>query len=195
MNDIAGAVLAGGQSRRFGSPKAFAKQNGKYFFAIAVAALRPVAKEIYIVSHPALWKEFCQKTNEMVILDDEKYRGQGPLAGIYTVMKRCSSEWVFVLPCDMPYMRPEVAEKLATYADPAFDAVVCTHADRIEPLVAIYHCRVLATIAALLDEGERRMQAFLARCRVRYVNGQDIGGDEMIFRNVNTPEEYDDIVT
>lgn len=84
---MVGAILAGGESRRFGSPKAFAKQNGVYFFQRAVEALCPSVEELYIVSHPTLVARFQQEASEKVIGDDEKYRGQGPLAGIYTVMK------------------------------------------------------------------------------------------------------------
>jgi molybdopterin-guanine dinucleotide biosynthesis protein A len=195
MNDIAGAVLAGGQSRRFGSPKAFAKFNGKYFFEIAVETLRAVVEDIYIVSHPSLVDCFRQKTVEKVIMDDERYRGQGPLAGIYTVMKESEAEWIFVLPCDMPYMRPEVAIKLAKYANEEFDAIICAHFGRIQPLVGMYHRRTCKQIEKLLQAKDNRMKSLFHHCRVRYVTEQDFWEDEIVFRNVNTPNEYDDIVT
>ena len=195
MNDIAGAVLAGGRSRRFGSPKAFAKFNGKYFFEIAVETLRAVVEDIYIISHPSLVDCFRQKTVEKVIMDDERYRGQGPLAGIYTVMKESEAEWIFVLPCDMPYMRPEVAEKLAKYANEKFDAIICAHFGRIQPLVGMYHRRTCKQIEKLLQAKDNRMKSLFHHCRVRYVTEQDFWEDEIVFRNVNTPNEYDDIVT
>lgn len=192
---MTGVVLAGGQSRRFGSPKAFAKLNGTYFFEIAVEALRAVAEDIYIVSHPSLADCFRQHTSEKVMMDEERYRGQGPLAGIYTAMKESRTEWIFVLPCDMPYMRPEVAVKLASYANEKFDAVVCAHFGRIQPLVGMYHRRIFAQIEKLLQAKDNRMKSLLDRCRVRYVTEQDFWEDEIVFRNVNTPNEYGDIVT
>jgi molybdenum cofactor guanylyltransferase len=195
VKGMTGVVLAGGQSRRFGSPKAFAKFKGKYFFEIAVETLRTVAEDIYIVSHPSLVDCFRQKTVEKVIMDDERYRGQGPLAGIYTVMKKSEAEWIFVLPCDMPYMRPEVAEKLAKYANEKFDAIICAHFGRIQPLVGMYHRRTFEQIEKLLQAKDNRMKSLLHRCHVRYVTEQDFWENEIVFRNVNKPNEFDDIVT
>ena len=195
VKGMTGVVLAGGQSRRFGSPKAFAKFKGKYFFEIAVETLRTVAEDIYIVSHPSLVECFRQKTVEKVIMDDERYRGQGPLAGIYTVMKKSEAEWIFVLPCDMPYMRPEVAEKLAKYANEKFDAIICAHFGRIQPLVGMYHRRTFEQIEKLLQAKDNRMKSLLHRCHVRYVTEQDFWENEIVFRNVNKPNEFDDIVT
>lgn len=195
MKGMAGVVLAGGQSRRFGSPKAFAKFNGKYFFEIAVETLRAAADDIYIVSHPSLIDCFRQKTAEKVVMDDERYRGQGPLAGIYTAMKESEAEWMFVLPCDMPHMRPEVAIKLAEYVNEEFDAIICAHFGQIQPLVGIYHRRTCEQIEKLLQAKDNRMKSLFHRCQVRYVTEQDFWEDEIVFRNVNERNEYDDIVT
>ncbi|WP_044736096.1 molybdenum cofactor guanylyltransferase [Geobacillus kaustophilus] len=187
---IAGAVLAGGQSRRFGRPKAFAEHRGAPFFTWSIAALRPLVDELYIISHPALVDEFRRQTDIPVLLDVERYRGCGPLAGIYTALEHSRADWMFVLPCDMPYMRQEVVERLAFYIDPTFDAIVPLHGGRPEPLVALYHRRLSSMIAELLDAGERRMAALLDRARVRYVDAKQLAADEDVWRNVNTEEEY-----
>jgi len=192
---MAGAILAGGESRRFGSPKAFAKQNGVYFFQRAVEALRPFVQELYIVSHPTLVARFQQETNEKVIVDEEKYRGQGPLAGIYTVMKQTEADWVFVLPCDMPYMRASTIGNMVSYIDASFDIVVSAHFGRVQPLVGAYHRRVIGDIERLLKAGNNRMFWLLEKSRVRYVNEEDFFEDERVFRNINRAAEYDDIVT
>ncbi|MBA2874899.1 molybdenum cofactor guanylyltransferase [Thermaerobacillus caldiproteolyticus] len=195
MEQMVGAVLAGGESRRFGSPKAFAKREGMYFFQIAINALRPFVEDIYIVSHPSLLLRFQQLTDEKIIMDEEVYRGQGPLAGIYTVMKNTKAEWVFVLPCDMPYMRTNTVANMIRYVDETFDAILSAHFGRIQPLVGMYHRRTLERMEQLLEAGENRMMSLLNRCRVRYVNEHDFIEEEGVFRNVNERDEYDDIVT
>jgi len=187
---IAGVVLAGGQSRRFGRPKAFALHQGAPFFAFSAAALAPIVDELYLISHPALVDEFRRQTDIPVLLDVERYRGCGPLAGIYTVMEQSRADWVFVLPCDMPYMRREVTERLASHIDPMVDAIVPLHGGRPEPLVALYHRRLRSVTAELLNAGERRMAALLDRARVRWVDAEQLAADRDVWRNVNKEEEY-----
>jgi molybdenum cofactor guanylyltransferase len=195
VKQIAGVVLAGGESRRFGSPKAFAKREGKYFFQFAVNALRSFVQDIYIVSHPALVSRFQQVTDDKIIIDEEVYRGQGPLAGIYTVMKRTDAEWVFVLPCDMPYIRASTIAKMMEYIDERFDIIVSAHCGRIQPLVGIYHRRTFEHIEQLLNHKNNRMMSLLECCRVRYVNEQDFLEDEIVFHNINHRQEYDNSMT
>ncbi|WP_231883416.1 molybdenum cofactor guanylyltransferase [Anoxybacillus sp. B7M1] len=194
MERMIGAVLAGGQSRRFGSPKAFAKRKNQYFFQIAVDALHPFVKEVYIVSHPDLVARFERMvTNEKVVMDEERYRGQGPLAGIYTVMKQTEADWIFVLPCDMPYMQSDTVGRMVSYVDCAFDIVVSTHFGRLQPLVGAYHRRTMKWIEHMLQHGDNRMRSLFEHCSVRYVNEQDFGAEEIVFRNVNDLDEYADI--
>jgi molybdenum cofactor guanylyltransferase len=195
LKNIVGVVLAGGESRRFGSPKAFAKRKGLYFFQYSVNALRTFVKDLYIVSHPSIVSRFQQVTDEKVIIDEEAYRGQGPLAGIYTVMKRTDAEWIFVLPCDMPYIRKETVESMITYVHEQFDVVLSSHFGRVQPLVGIYHRRTLEHIEQLLKAHNNRMASLLKRCRVRYVNEQDFLEDEIVFCNINIPLEYDNFLT
>ncbi|ANB60339.1 mobA-like NTP transferase domain protein [Anoxybacillus amylolyticus] len=195
VNRMAGAILAGGESRRFGSPKAFAKQNGVYFFQRAVEALRPSVEELYIVSHPTLLARFQQETNEKIIVDAEKYRGQGPLAGIYTVMKQTEADWVFVLPCDMPYITERTIRQMVSYIDDSFDIVVSAHFGRVQPLVGAYHRRIIDDIEQLLMAGNNRMFVLLEKRSVRYVNDTDFYEEPRVFYNMNYATEYGDIVT
>ncbi|WP_339170176.1 molybdenum cofactor guanylyltransferase [Anoxybacillus sp. FSL W8-1294] len=192
---MVGAILAGGESRRFGSPKAFAKQNGVYFFQRAVEALRPSVEELYIVSHPTLVARFQQEASEKVIVNDEKYRGQGPLAGIYTVMKQTEADWVFVLPCDMPYITDRMIEKMVSCINDSFDIVVSAHFGRVQPLVGAYHRRVVADMEQLVMAGNNRMFLLLEKRCVRYVNETDFSEEPRVFRNMNYATECGDIVT
>ncbi|WP_027408953.1 molybdenum cofactor guanylyltransferase [Anoxybacteroides tepidamans] len=190
MERIVGVVLAGGESRRFGRPKAFAKRKGMYFFQIAAEALRPAVQKLYIVSHPSLVLRFRKETNDEVIMDVEAYRGQGPLAGIYTVMKRTEADWVFVLPCDMPYMKASTVQKLVSCIDDAFDVIIAAHFDRIQPLVGAYHRRTINEMERLLEEGDNRMMSLLERARVRYVNEQHFQEESTVFQNINSPADH-----
>ena len=53
-----GIVLAGGLSRRFGSPKAFARLEAKYFYERAVEAYEPFCEEVVVVTRQELVDRF-----------------------------------------------------------------------------------------------------------------------------------------
>lgn len=70
---ILGAVLAGGQSTRFGSDKALAELGGRTLIARAVDALSGLAEHVVVVG---------RETAPAPTLPDWPRPGMGPLAGI-----------------------------------------------------------------------------------------------------------------
>ena len=82
-------ILAGGASRRFGEPKAFAKWKGGMFYEQAKKAFG--GGETVIISRPEHIKKFLSNRERHVFADEPRFRGMGPLAGIYTAMKHTRS--------------------------------------------------------------------------------------------------------
>ncbi|MCP6711505.1 NTP transferase domain-containing protein, partial [Klebsiella pneumoniae] len=72
---------------RFGSPKAFARLNGKMFYQHIIDALNEanMFNEIIISSSAELADQF---EDVKVVVDDEEHQAKGPLSGIYSVMKQ-----------------------------------------------------------------------------------------------------------
>ena len=150
---ITGVLLAGGESRRFGSHKAFAKLHHKYFYEYAIEALEGNVDKLLIVSHPALEEHFQNQTRVEVLLDVPEYNGNGPLAGIFTAMQKQPSDWYFILPCDTPFVTVELVKQLITFTkEEGIDAVVPIINNRQQPLIAVYHSRVVTKIEQLLIE-------------------------------------------
>lgn len=177
-----GVVLAGGLSRRFGSPKAFAQIEGRYFYESSVNALKPYCDEIIIVTRPEFIKRFPEELR--VIVDDPAYAGDGPLAGIYSAMKKLIALRYIVLPCDMPYINEQFINRLLKYDD---DEVIAVRTeDYRHPLVSIWKRTVFKKLEHALDEQQLRVVPFLNTVQTRWVHGEALTSDcAEVLRNIN----------
>ncbi|OAB34927.1 hypothetical protein PMSD_14350 [Paenibacillus macquariensis subsp. defensor] len=187
MNTI-GVVLAGGLSRRYGSPKAFATRNGKPYYEIAHEAVSTVSDEVILVARTEFLGDFNQDMN--VIVDVKGFMGCGPLAGIYSVMAHFPAERYVIVPCDMPYINSDVIESLvAAYED---EDVLAVEVEGVQhPIVAIYHHRVKDSIYQALEHGNYSVMKWLNGVGVRWIEGDELTTNAQdVFRNINTSGEH-----
>ncbi|MFI8708324.1 molybdenum cofactor guanylyltransferase [Bacillus sp. NPDC077411] len=186
---IAGIVLAGGRSSRFGEPKALANWQGKTFIEHSIEALKEIVTDMVVISHSDITDELSHMLNVPVIEDLALYKGNGPLAGLVTGMEYVSADWYIVAPCDTPNVSKEWALELIERAEEAYEAIVPLAEGRKQPLLALYHYKVKEKIERLLKEEKRSMQGLLSQCNVQYVTVTETD----IFVNVNTKEEYKEL--
>ncbi|WP_237704116.1 molybdenum cofactor guanylyltransferase [Planococcus donghaensis] len=187
MNLTVGILLAGGLSRRFGSPKAFAEIEGEYFYECAYRALAGVCDRVVIVSRPELVSRFS--SNYDVITDAEWVKGKGPLAGIYSGMIAIQADKYVVLPCDMPFVGPEETKKLVALADTSADiTAVLNHAEKI-PLFSIWDGRIKNQLKNELENGQLRVMNFMEKVTTRWIDTSTIHEDQLVFRNLNHPDD------
>jgi molybdopterin-guanine dinucleotide biosynthesis protein A len=109
---VLGAVLAGGQSRRFGSDKALAMLGGKPLIEHAIAALSAQTDAVIVCGRE--WTDWVA---------DRPAPGLGPLGGINAAL-HCALERgfdaVLTLPCDTPLLPPDIRRHLAAAGPAAF---------------------------------------------------------------------------
>lgn len=189
-NTTVGILLAGGKSQRFGEPKAFYKLNGKYFYESSIDASQEYVSNSIVVSHPALYKTFQSQLHLDVILDDYKYQGLGPLAGIYSALNYVQADQYLVLPCDIPYMGKSVIKVLIEQAElhKNKDAIVPIVDGRKQPLIAVYRHRCLPIIKNLLDQNQLKMGILLQSVDTLYVE-ENMFTDLTLFQNINRKED------
>lgn len=99
---LLGAVLAGGGSRRFGSPKTVARLHGTPLWQLAAERLGAVCDDVVaVVNHPRVAQQVDVET-----LPDRRPL-MGPLGGIDAALSRAVAsghEAVLVLAVDMPWV-------------------------------------------------------------------------------------------
>ncbi|MCZ2260274.1 molybdenum cofactor guanylyltransferase [Sporosarcina sp. G11-34] len=183
-----GIVLAGGLSRRFGSPKAFASIGEEYFYERAVEALTPHCEEVVIVTRPELRNAYPAELK--VIQDLPEVAGFGPLAGILSAMEFVEADRYVVLPCDMPYVDESIVGQLLDCHGEVVTAVIAE--GKHHPLVSVWDRKSKEPLREQLEKGQFRVINLLDKLGVAWVDGHLLTDDEQsVFRNVNTPTDLD----
>lgn len=185
---LAGAVLAGGQSRRLGRDKALVQFGGRTLLDATVRTLMPLCEEVVIVSNSP--KAHAHPAARLV---GDLFPGKGSLGGIYSGLSAVGCECCLVVACDMPFLNAGLLAYMASLASEA-DVVIPRFRHNLEPLHAIYSKGCLPHMKALLDQNNLKIIDFFPQVRVRYVEGEEIARWDPSFRsfmNINTPGDLE----
>jgi len=185
MKSTVGILLAGGLSRRYGSPKAFATLDGAFFYEKTYAVLRAVCDEVVVVTREELLTEF--PTDYHVITDIDPFVGCGPLAGIYAAMVAVEAEQYVVLPCDMPLIETVILEKLIERHQSEITVVEVS--GRLQPLVSVWNVSVKEKILDALQAKRYRIQDVFDTSSIMKVDSVYLTNQLEVFMNVNTPKQ------
>jgi molybdenum cofactor guanylyltransferase len=187
-NQLAGFILAGGQSSRMGRDKALLELGGVPLVLHMARLLEPRVAPVTIIGPP----ERYTALGLHAVPDDRT--GLGPLGGLATALRVSQHEWNLVVGCDLPYLTREWLDWLMARAlDSTADALVPESARGLEPLCAMYRTRCLATFTAALDRGERKLTDVVARLaleRITATQWKPFDASGTLFRNMNTPAGY-----
>lgn len=160
---VAGAVLAGGPSRRMGRDKATLPLGGSTLGRLALDAVAEVADPVALVApagHPAgaLLAAGGTPAGLLAVVD----QGLGPLAALAAALRALPGEHLVVAAGDHPGLRVELLRRLVAMRAEA-PALACRRAGRIEPLVAVYRREpALAAAEARLAGPDHSLRGLLA---------------------------------
>jgi molybdopterin-guanine dinucleotide biosynthesis protein A len=180
-----GILLAGGMSRRFGSPKAFAKINDKFFYEHVWHALDVSCDDVVIVTRDELMPRFPEQLD--VIIDLPSLSGLGPLVGIYTAMTERPANQYLVLPCDMPFIGQKETAALIQLAE-GHDVTAVRTSEEHLPLFSIWNHRVKKDLMREILNKQLSVMKFLDQVETKWVDSRLIHVDKTIFRNINTDD-------
>jgi molybdopterin-guanine dinucleotide biosynthesis protein A len=150
-----GIVLAGGQSRRMGTDKAFIERDGTPAYARAATLLAPHCERV-LVNGPAAYPPYAS------LPDASDLQGHGPMSGVRTAARIGGG--LLVLGVDYPQLAAAAIERLMAAAlltgrSVCFRQASRAEADALEPLVAYYAPHDLAALAAWPGASLRRFLA------------------------------------
>ncbi|MBB4153193.1 molybdopterin-guanine dinucleotide biosynthesis protein A [Sphingomonas jinjuensis] len=162
---LLGAILAGGEARRFGSDKALAEWRGRALIDHVAVGLAPQVDTVIVCGrqHPGL-----------VGVSDRPEAGLGPLGGIAAALHHAAAHGfaaVLTLPCDGPVVPDDLAARLAGGGYLAGS-----------PVVGLWPARLANGLDAhLAAGGHRSIRRWAQAAGVPAVEGELV--------NVNRPED------
>ena len=184
-----GLVLAGGQGRRMqqsGRPsieKGLMLLHGQPLVSWAVNAMPPGFAELYISAN----RHDNQYAGYGTVIPDDPSIGDdlGPLAGVASVMQRMSTQWLYVVPADVPSPPDDLFERLLQAVDTRDCDLVYACSDQPQPLFMLLNKNLLDSLLRYLQSGSRQVQGW-QREHGHAVQFRE--NDEKFF-NINTPDD------
>jgi molybdenum cofactor guanylyltransferase len=140
------AILLGGQSSRFGSPKAFLTWNGKSLAAHIAETAAPVVSEVLFVGKAENQVPPDAKILGRFVADSPDF--PGPLAGLAAALAQASKPWVFLTGVDMPHISERTLREFWLLREKSvlLDAVVPYAENRWQPLCALWNRHSLKSL-------------------------------------------------
>jgi molybdopterin-guanine dinucleotide biosynthesis protein A len=191
---VAGYILAGGGSTRFGRDKALVEVGGIPMLKRMIELLESVTNQVKIVAAPGKYAAFGAE-----ILKD-RWPGEGPLGGIITALEDAAQSaarpgWNLILSCDMPFLTREWLIFLGERTAKSPAQVILPHsASGPEPLCACWQTGAAAKLRSGFERGVRKVTEGIALLRAEVLdeaNWKRFDSAGRLFWNMNTAADYE----
>jgi molybdopterin-guanine dinucleotide biosynthesis protein A len=138
--NISTAILAGGNSVRFGTDKTLIELSGKSIIQYSIDEFKDITNLYIIAKDDRKFKHL----DVPIIID--KYKHQSPLVGIITALENINDEIVFILSADMPLIKKSILSILLDNIEESDDIVLPYIEGKIYALTGIYRKHVKSTL-------------------------------------------------
>ena len=167
---IAGYVVAGGGSTRFGFDKARAEIGGQAMLTRMCGLIDDVTGSASVVAAPGRYGEF-----DVRVVDD-LWPGHGPLGGITTALMATAEinggrDWNLIVGCDMPFLTREWLSYLVDRALASDAEVVAPQSEHgLEPLCACWRTSATGKLRYAFEDGVRKVTDAMKRLRMEILD-------------------------
>ena len=189
-------ILAGGNSKRFGSDKALYELQNKIMIRHVAEKLDEITERIVAVAKDeAQGEAIMAQTPQIDEITYDPIKNYGPVAGIFAGLRTLKKGKAVITGCDMPYMKKNVIKHLFEENN-GYDAAVPRHSNgHIEFLptsISVSPGREATKQA--LKEGDKRILNVLERIQVKYIpieNIKEIDSQLKTFKDINEIEDIE----
>jgi molybdenum cofactor guanylyltransferase len=197
---LAAVVLAGGESRRFGTDKLVAPLEGKPLVAHVVSHLRSVTPSVYLSlesSDRARRLTALLPKDVSTIVDRDEVRGTGPAAGIVSSVLALDQEDLLFVAGDMPWVSPDACTRLRDAARAATLGAACPVQENgiVDSLVQFQKREAVLPLVREFLAGRSRPIRPIDFLRATHRGGvvlrAGLSDDPLTFENVNTVRDLE----
>jgi molybdopterin-guanine dinucleotide biosynthesis protein A len=128
------AILAGGESKRFGHEKALSPISGKKLVEYSIDTAKEISQYIMIVTQ----KQNAAYEGFKITCHTDILKNCGPLGGIYTALYFSKTQWIAMMPCDMPLLNSSIYSILLSSLTDNHKPIVAVSHKGVEPLVSLW---------------------------------------------------------
>ncbi|AEV16673.1 Molybdopterin-guanine dinucleotide biosynthesis protein A [Thermus sp. CCB_US3_UF1] len=181
----AGAVLAGGLSRRFGEDKALYPYRGKPLLAWVLESLAGAGERFIVANRP--YEAFG------VPVYPDLLPGADSLSGLHAALVHARFPWVAVAATDLPFLTRDYWDFLYERARSSpYPVVVARNPEgHLEPLMALYHKDCLPQVEAQIRQGDFLLRRVMETLGATCIPAEEVVArfGQQVFLNANRKEE------
>jgi len=177
-NFVTGAIFAGGESSRFGSPKVNALlDNEEFGLRIARSMRQSGIEKILLVGGS---EDDAVRWNLTFVADE--FISAGPLGALLSAMHVSEAPILLTMPCDVPWIDIESCKQLSAI-DENFDAQVAI-TDSPQWLSSAWRRSAIEHLEQQFASGERAIHRAVIGLKVKYLQLP-----QSALRNINAPND------
>ncbi|MDZ7652316.1 MAG: molybdenum cofactor guanylyltransferase MobA [Burkholderiaceae bacterium] len=158
-DQITGLVLAGGRGLRMGGiDKGLATWRGEPLVSHVLRRLRPQVVQVAISAN----RNFeAYRALAPVIADPDPTAFAGPLTGVLAALRAVQTDWLAVVPCDLPMLPADTVTRLAAALGAHADtrAAYAAPAGQTHSLVCLLHRSLATVLERFVADGGQRVRA------------------------------------
>ncbi len=188
-NDVTVVLMAGGQSRRFGSNKALTLWEDKPLIEHILKKIEGVTSKVVLS---------VAKSGDYEWLKVEKIAdiipGIGPMGGLLSCFEKLQSQYLMLVACDMPLLNQTLLKFMLHYK--CKEPILIPKAGkRMHPLHARYNKDLLPILKRLISEKRYKMAELFKEVPIKTITQKDVPSInlELCLSNINTPHDFETI--
>ncbi len=181
-----GVVLCGGRSSRFGANKALAKVDGVPMVLRACHAVEAAtggAPAVLLTGEADLYAFL----NRPVVRDTVAHAG--PAQALHNAAAQLTEDLLLVVPCDMPWLTPEVLRLLVRRLDSADACVIARDENRLHPFPGVYRRTALCGVDETVQSLHELLQTLGSFTVVPQEEIGTVTATPAVLNNVNHPHD------